>query len=76
MNTLFFLSSLVLLFGGEPQIKSALGAGANDGKAVILKVLLGTTIAQAVVEAIVCTMIAGVVAKAIHSVFVKNQTDN
>jgi uncharacterized membrane protein len=72
MNTIFFLGSLVILFGGEPQMQTTLGA-AGAGQLRILQILLAGTAAQAAVEAIVCTFIASVAAKVIHTAFLNQQ---
>lgn len=62
MNTALYLTTLVVLFGGEPQVQEALGGA---GGMVLLGALFATSAVSAIAEAAVCMAVGGTVAMAL-----------
>jgi len=69
LNTFFIMGGIALIFGSDPAVQEAFGTS-DLSKVNFLMVIIGAVAMQAVIEAVMCAVIAGSVAKTIH-IFLK-----
>jgi len=71
LNTLFMMGGIVMIFGADPAVQAAFGAENVNQAQLFAAVITGVAL-NAIIEAFLCTIISGTVARTIMVFLIKN----